>query len=84
MVSYTIDNHKWIYVYHNDGMKRASRLKLNHTGAQKIHYNRTTQTILLMGSNELPVYTIDSKSLDLSLIKNLEGHETIITCISDI
>jgi len=45
------DDHKWIYLYRNEGMKLASKLKLGHVGAQKIHYNRCTQTILLVGKN---------------------------------
>lgn len=34
--------------------------------------------------NELPVYAIDKKSLDLSLLKTLSGHDTIITSIADL
>jgi hypothetical protein len=51
-VSYTLnDKFKWLYIYKNDGLKLASRLKLAHVGAQKIHYNRSTQTLLLLGMN---------------------------------
>lgn len=34
--------------------------------------------------NELPVYLIDKSSLDVSLLKNLSGHNTIITSIADL
>jgi hypothetical protein len=84
-VSYTLsDKFKWLYIYRNDGLKVGSRLKLAHVGAQKIHYNRSTQTLMLLGMNELPVYAIDKLSLDLSLLKTLSGHDTIITSIADL
>lgn len=65
-------------------MKQASRLRLGHVGAQKLYYNRSTQALLLLGRNELPVYTIDAVSLDLTLLKNLVGHETVITAVADL
>lgn len=65
-------------------MKVGSKLKLSHVGAQKIHYNKCTQTLLLLGMNYLPVYSIDKVSLDVSLLKSLEGHDTIITSIADL
>lgn len=34
--------------------------------------------------NYLPVYSIDKVSLDVSLLKSLEGHDTIITSIADL
>lgn len=84
-ISYTLrDNFKWLYIYENLGFKVGSRLKLSHVGAQKIHYNKCTQTLLLLGMNELPVYSIDKSSLDASLLKNLSGHDTIITSIADL
>ena len=84
-VSYTFrDNNKWLYIYQNDGFKVGSRQKVGHVGAQKIHYNRGTQTLLLLGMKELPIYSIDSMSLDLSLLRQLVGHSTIITSIADL
>jgi len=84
-VSYTMkDNHKWLVVYKNQGLKIASKLKLGNSGAQKIHYHKVTQTILLTGINELPVYQIDNYSFDLSPLALLDGHQSIITSISDL
>jgi hypothetical protein len=60
------DNHKWLVIYKNEGLKTGSKLKLGYSGAQKIHYHKLTQTILLTGVNELPVYQIDSTTFDLS------------------
>lgn len=51
-MSYTFhDDSKWLYVYMNDNNKLVSKLKLKNVGAQKIHYNRVTQTIMLVGLN---------------------------------
>ena len=84
-VSYTLnDNFKWLYIYENKGKKLGSRLKLSHVGAQKIHYNKYTQTLLLLGMNELPLYSIDKISYDASLLTTLKGHDTIITSIADL
>lgn len=57
---------------------------MGYSGAQKIHYHRQTQTILMTGVNELPVYQIDSCSFDLSTVAHLQGHQSIITSISDL
>jgi WD40 repeat protein len=78
------DLHKCIVVYKNDGFKTGSKLKLGHSGAQRVHYQKHTQTILLTGNNELPVYQIDPKTLDLSLLEQLEGHQSIITSVADL
>ena len=84
-MSYTLkDQYKWLYVYRNDGLKAGSKVKLAIAGAQKIHYHRRTQTLLLLGSKSLPVYQIDTLSLDPTLVKELEGHETIITAVADL
>ena len=34
------DENKWVYVYENDSLKTASKLKVGRTGGQKIHYNK--------------------------------------------
>lgn len=84
-MSYTLkDQHKWIYIYKNEGLKVCSRMRLGHVGAKKMHYHRHTQTLLLLGSNELPVYLVNPLSLDLSLLGELQGHTTIITCITNL
>jgi hypothetical protein len=69
-VSYTMrDEYKWLYIYRNDGLKSGSKARLSHVGAQKIHYHRNTQTVLLLGSKTLSVYQIDALSLDSTLLK---------------
>jgi len=84
-VSYTLkDEYKWLYIYRNSRLKVGSKVKLSITGAQKIHYHRNTQTLLLLGSKILPVYQIDTLTLDPILVKELEGHETIITSVADL
>jgi hypothetical protein len=83
-VSYSLDdNYHWIYVYRNQEFKKTSKLRLNYLASQ-IHYNRHTQTLLLLGQKSLPIYAIDALSLDLSLIACLHGHESIITAITNI
>lgn len=78
------DQYKWIYIYANDRFKVGSRMKLDYVGAQKIHYHRSTQTILILGNNELLIFQIDQFSLDLSLLAELKGHQTIITSVADL
>ena len=78
------DQHKWIYIYKNDGLKTGSKIYLKNPGAQKIHYHKNTQTLLLTGNNELPVYQIDHKTLDLSPLIELVGHQSMITSITDL
>ena len=75
MVSYTFHDHsKWLYLYKNDDNMLVSRLKLRNVGAQKLHYHRVTQTIMLLGLNILPMYEIDINTYDINLITNLYGH----------
>ena len=84
-VSYTMkDLHKWLIVYRNDGLKVGSKLKLGLSGAQKIYYHKFTQTLLLVGNNTLPVYQIDPQSYDLSLLADMEGHQSVITSVTDL
>lgn len=78
------DQCKWIYIYSNDGFKIGSRMKLDYVGAHKIHYHRSTQTILVLGNNELLIFLIDQFSLDLSLLAELQGHQSIITSVTDL
>lgn len=71
-------------VYKNEGLKIASKMKMGHVGCQKLHYHKSTQTLLIFGDKELQVYQIDQISLDLSLVSELKGHETMMTCIADL
>jgi hypothetical protein len=55
--------------------KKITKLKLNAAGCHTIHYNKFTQTIVALGyKNNVPVYMVDPKTYDLSLISEMEGH----------
>ena len=59
-------------------------MKLGLSGILKMHYHENSQTILLTGSNKVPVLQIDALSLDLSHLTELVGHQTTVTAITDL
>ena len=52
-------------------------------GCHTLYYNKFTQVIIPLGyKKNIPLYSIDSKSLDVSLLSELKGHQTIVTAIT--
>jgi hypothetical protein len=60
-------------------------VNLSPSGCHTLYYNRFTQIIIPLGYKDtIPLYSIDSQSLDVSLLHELKGHQTIVTSITEI
>ncbi len=60
-------------------------MNLSPSGCHTLYYNRFTQIIIPLGYKDtIPLYSIDSQSLDVSLLHELKGHQTIVTSITEI
>ena len=71
--------------YYDIEYKRLARVNLSPSGCHTLYYNRFTQIIVPLGyKNTISLYNIDSQSLDVSLLHQLTGHQTIVTSITEI
>jgi hypothetical protein len=62
-----------------------AKVNLSPSGCHTLYYNRFTQIIIPLGyKNTIPLYKIDSQSLDVSLLHEMKGHQTIVTSITEI
>jgi hypothetical protein len=63
--------------------KRLARVNLSPSGCHTLYYNRFTQIIIPLGYKDtIPLYNIDSQSLDVSLLHEMKGHQTVVTSIT--
>lgn len=74
---------KQLILYQN--FREITRMPLGHAGCHTLHYNKTTQTLIPIGYKiSVSVYQIHPEYFDFTLVAELKGHSSLVTCVSDV
>lgn len=58
---------------------------MGSVGCHTVIYNVATQVIVTAGyHNQLEVFEVENKTYSVNLKRELKGHASIVTCVSDI
>jgi len=83
-VSYTTEDEKKPIIFYKDH-KPIARYEMGSQGCHTLHYNVASQLIIAAGyHNQLEVLELENNTYSINLIKQLKGHRSIITCVTDI
>jgi WD40 repeat protein len=64
---------------------KVAELALGRPGCHTVHYNNAAQVLIPIGYRiSIPVYSVHPDYFDFTLVAELVGHSSLVTCVCDI